>query len=344
MSKDNLDQRWRVLKACFVALVLIVWIVLLAQFATGAESSFAESGIEPATLKAGVAVEVSEGKFTQALNGEFPFRMGGKVSLDNVNGAVRVTAWDHPKISVLATKQVRLKTGVLGWLASAVGLGSNNTGQANKHLRALRIDIEADDTNLTIDTHFPRSHAGANLSVEYELRVPISCELSLKSVNGAVSVSDVVGAARLTTVNGKVAASNHSGPVHAETTNGKVSCETAEGNVEARTVNGSIDVHSGSGTVVAKTTNGSVDVVHSGPPAPDGKLDCDALNGSIKVRLPAQASFSLEAETTNGKVTTDFPLSDTRKSDRNHLWAEVGTGGATISLNTFNGSVSVRPL
>lgn len=344
MSKEILDKRWRVLKVFFVALALASWLVLLVQFATGTEGSFAQAGLEPVALIASVPVEESNGKFTQVLKGEIPFKMGGKVCLENINGGVRVTAWDHPKVSVSATKKVRMKAGVLGWLSRKIGIGLDSTNSVHKHLETLKIETHADDTTLEIETHFPKSQRGASLSVEYELCVPYSCELSLKSVNGAVSVSDVVGQARLATTNGKVDVENHSGPVHAKTTNGKVSCETAEGDIEARTVNGAIDIRSGSGAVVAKTTNGSVDVTHSGSPAAGNKLDCESLNGSIHVRLPAEASFSLDAETTNGKVSTDFALSETRKSGRNHLRAEVGTGGATISLSTFNGSVSVRPL
>src|SRR5262249_34121245 len=100
-------------------------------------------------------------------------------------------------------------------------------------------------------------------------------------------------------------------------------------NVEAQTVNGSIRASAGradwTGAAAFKT-----------------------VNGSITVTLPASTSANVQAETVNGRIETDFPLTmnGTIKMDGGRMRRLSGTigGGPELTLQTVNGSISLRKM
>jgi len=44
----------------------------------------------------------------------------------------------------------------------------------------------------------------------------------------------------------------------------------------------------------------------------------------------------------NGRVETDFPVKITGKISTRHLRGTIGNGGATLKLNTVNGSITLH--
>ena len=61
------------------------------------------------------------------------------------------------------------------------------------------------------------------------------------------------------------------------------------------------------------------------------------------LRLPENASFSLDIKTTSGDIRTTFPVTIDGSSDRgrNSLLGNVGTGGPDIKIKTVSGDVDV---
>jgi DUF4097 and DUF4098 domain-containing protein YvlB len=65
--------------------------------------------------------------------------------------------------------------------------------------------------------------------------------------------------------------------------------------------------------------------------------------GSITLQLPQDTHASLEATTSGGRVTSDFPLTTTRIAAGNDLEGAIGDGGPPISLHTSGGSIHIEP-
>jgi len=61
-----------------------------------------------------------------------------------------------------------------------------------------------------------------------------------------------------------------------------------------------------SGEVSALTTNGSV-VAELRGVAPKGRVELGTTNGNVEAYLPNTLKATLEASTTNGRVTVAFP-------------------------------------
>jgi hypothetical protein len=124
----------------------------------------------------------------------------------------------------------------------------------------------------------------------------------------------------------------------ARTVNGAVDAAGLDGNVEATTVNGSVKVET-AGVARAETVNGSVNAV-MGRADWDSDLEFKTVNGSIRVTLPSSASTTVDAETVNGTISSEFQVEGGRIAKR-RLTGTIGGGGRGMSLETVNGSITI---
>lgn len=124
------------------------------------------------------------------------------------------------------------------------------------------------------------------------------------------------------------------------TVNGNVETGALGGDVDAKTVNGSIKI-AAAGVARAKTVNGSI-TASLGNANWNGALDFKTVNGEIEVGLPSSASADVRAETLNGAISTDFPLTVQEKFRRKEMHGTIGGGGRQLSLKTVNGSIRLR--
>ena len=70
------------------------------------------------------------------------------------------------------------------------------------------------------------------------------------------------------------------------------------------------------------------------------KIVLDTVNGSCRISVPKDSNFNLHADSVNGGISCDLPIT-LKKSGRNHLSGTVGAGGVTIKLDSVNGGLSV---
>lgn len=130
--------------------------------------------------------------------------------------------------------------------------------------------------------------------------------------------------------------------VRARTVNGSVTSHARTPDIEARSVNGSVELET-TGRGVGHTVNGNVDVVVNAARLSDD-LECNAVNGNVRLRLPHKTDADVEIETVHGRIDVDFPMNDLRRSSHTeHLDGRIGNGGHQVMCKTVNGSVSVSP-
>lgn len=142
-------------------------------------------------------------------------------------------------------------------------------------------------------------------SASFEIQVPRTALLTLNTNNGGISIEDFHGTAKFRAHNGGVTLDNVSGDIRGETTNGGVTIDLAG------------DRWDGAG------------------------LDVETRNGGIRMSVPEHYSADLEAGTTNGRVSIDFPIT-VQGTFRKQLNTTLGAGGARIRAITTNGGVSIR--
>lgn len=246
----------------------------------------------------------------------YPLQTGGTVSLDNVNGGVTVEAWDRAEVQVVADKEVKADDGDV----------------AKKAMQQIQIQVGKSAGKLDIVTKLPKRDNGlfewmagknVNMNVKYQVKVPRNVVLDLETVNGGVRLVGTEGRASV------------------ETTNGALEIEGVRGNLELETTNGSISVARSAGAVEAETTNGSIEVELS--EVPDGSdLSFETTNGGVTVRLPKDIRVSLDAATSNGRVTSDFDVEGADSKSRRRLAGDINGGGGKLRVRSTNGGVTIE--
>lgn len=153
----------------------------------------------------------------------------------------------------------------------------------------------------------PESQNNSWWSVSYEIFVPNVTDLTVKAHNGGINVSDV---------------------------RGRMSVEGVNGGVRLKRVVGEI---------TGKTINGGIDIELAGSAADARQMDLSTVNGGVTVVVPANYSASVQTETGQGRVDSDFPLPmDAGKMRGRKMDFLLGAGGPPIRITTGNGGIRFK--
>jgi hypothetical protein len=231
--------------------------------------------------------------------------------------------------SVAPGKTIEIK-GVNGAVRAELATGNQVEVRAEKRSRrsdpaSVTIETVENDGNVTICAVYPNSSLRTNAARN---RCTAGSGGTMNSDNNDVSVDFTVrvpAGVRFAgrTVNGTIAARELQSDVDASSVNGRVSVTTS-GLARAETVNGAIDVTLGSAVWTAP-------------------LQFKTVNGSIDVRLPAGVDANVRADTTNGRFSSDLPVTITSSRQRGQrITGTLGNGGRELELQTVNGSIRLR--
>jgi len=151
-------------------------------------------------------------------------------------------------------------------------------------------------------------------------------QLMLKTTPGDIEV-DSVKAARL----------------DARTTSGDASVRklTTE-HVEFYSVSGDVDMRAITGDARVHTTSGDVELSFARAP---GTVAVETISGDVRLRMPSDAGFTLDARSTSGEVTCDFPITITgshKGVGENSLAGQVGSSKGNITVRTLSGDIGIN--
>jgi DUF4097 and DUF4098 domain-containing protein YvlB len=179
----------------------------------------------------------------------YPLAADGRIALENINGAVHITAWDRNEVKVDAVKRAH----------------------DEDRLKDMEIRVNANSNSISIETHYRDRHEGSSEnhqnpgSVEYTLTVPRKAQLDeIKLINGSLEVAGVQGQVRASCINGRLTARALGGEARLATVNGKLDAnfERALASLELSSVNGSIDLtlpSDAKASIEANTVSGGID-------------------------------------------------------------------------------------
>ncbi len=237
-----------------------------------------------------VAVAEGRAEVTEEFHQTYALNPGGSVELHNVNGDVRVTAWDRNEVKVDAVKSAHTK----------------------ERLDEARIVVEATGNRISIKTEYPEhdlTFSDDNVNnpamVEYTLMVPRDARLDrIEVVNGSLEISGMAGEVRASCVNGKLTAKDLAGDSTLSSVNNGVdaSFTRVPTRLVLKSVNGTVNLTVPSDVnaeVSAKTVNGAIDNdfglhVHHGRyvghdlrgqiGSGGARIDLEDVNGRIALR------------------------------------------------------------
>ena len=202
------------------------------------------------------------------------------------NGGASIKGWTRADVLV--------RTRIEGW--------GNSDGEA----KAISSQVLIDTSGGRVQARGPESANNSGWSVSFEIFVPQTISLTVKTNNGGISISDVRGSLRFDATNGGINLKRLSGDIEGATVNGGVNIELAGANWEGN------------------------------------KIDVKTRNGGVTLTLPENFSAHFQTETVNGSLQSDYPLNMTGElRSRNHDFT-MGGGGPLIHVTTTNGGVRLK--
>jgi hypothetical protein len=212
------------------------------------------------------------------------------IVLTNDIGSIHVRAGDSSRdVTIQATKHIRW-----GGIASDVNV-------------AYAQDMTGNTVTINVERPGNVTSFGSS-SVDFDLTVPGTAALQLKTSTGSIDVTGVSGQLVLTSNTGSVRASGG----------------TLSGNSQLLTNTGSV------------TFTGSI--------SPTGTYLFQTNTGSVDATIPGTSVFHVDASTDTGAINTDFPgvAVEHRQFTGADAHSDVGsTPQATVTMRTNTGSINL---
>ena len=190
------------------------------------------------------------GGLTEEFHQSYILAAGGRVALENINGAVHISGWDKNEVQVDAVKYANSK----------------------ERLDDATIRVTAGNNSVSIRTEYRERDNSWNsdgrdnpASVEYTLRVPRGARLDeIKLINGSLNIQGVSAAVRAACVNGRLTAHGLQGPAELSNINGRTEAtfDRLGDSIELSSVNGGVALTLPSDSqakVEASTVHGGID-------------------------------------------------------------------------------------
>ena len=311
------------MKVFTMSRLVVLWIFLV--FGLAATHSYAQDDI----------FEVSP-----AISGPF------ELDVDTGSGSIQVRSGSVDEVSV--TGKIKVSRRFWG------GRPSN----ADEIIQQLKDNppVEVSDGRLTVG-HISDRDLRRKVSISYEIVVPAATTVKAKTGSGSVRIDDISAPVDVHTGSGSIRLENIGGPVTSRAGSGSISADGVAGAFEAHTGSGSIsltqaapgdvDVSTGSGSSSLRGIAGSVRAsAGSGritvEGSPDGDWDLHTGSGGVRLSLPDDASFNLDAESNSGGIEIDHPLTVDGRISKRHIRGQVRGGGSLIEIDTGSGGIRIR--
>jgi hypothetical protein len=303
-----------------------------------------------------------QGSFDRALH------VTGPVDLEVSTGSGDITARSGSASTVHVHATIRANN---GWF-----FGSSDAEGKIRQLEANPPIIQ--EGNYIRIGHIQDPELRRGISITYEIEAPEQTQLKASSGSGDVMADGFHGPVKATSGSGDVrisgigdelSASTGSGDVRAGSVHGDVHISTGSGGIQATGISGGFylstgsgdirlaetadgantaggKVSTGSGSVQVSGVNGSLrigtgsgDITAQGNPAGDWSLGTGS--GTIVVRFPAQASFTVDAHTDSGQIITHRSINVQGTMPKGSLRGTVGKGGPLVKLRTGSGDIEI---
>lgn len=164
-------------------------------------------------------------------------------------------------------------------------------------------------------------------------------DADLRAEHGGVVARDVKGSLRADASFDQVRLERIGGPIEVEVEHGGLEAKGVGKGVKAQARGDSVDVADFEGPAEVKVERGSV-VLRPRDPVRDTFV-IRTTQGGIRIDVPAQSRFDLEAEVERGEIGVDVPGLEVTETTPHRFKGRLGAGGARMQLHAEGGDVEV---
>ncbi len=253
----------------------------------------------------------------------FAAEPGGLLVADVEWGSIEVHSWERPMVELVleGARELELKF-------------VQEEGRATVHVNRIDAGSSILSRILEVATRRPVPRLRLNL--------PLSHDVDLKTAGGNIDLDRLQGSVQARTAGGDFTCVHIEGSVEAGTAGGDIRIEDLEGDLVARSSGGDIRIARVRGAVEVCAGEGNTQIRFSQQPREPCRLG--TAGGEVEVSLAPDIGLRVDASTSGGCITTDFPLTFRGTLERNGLKASINGGGPLVTLCTSGGPVRLHKL
>lgn len=251
------------------------------------------------------------------------------VHLTTFDGSVQIRSWDRDEVLVEVEKR----------------------GPTEDALRTIEVVADQSDDRIQVEVRRPSGGDAflgfgvhASRSARIIATVPRRANVVASSGDGSIRIERVDGRCELRSGDGSVRGSELRGEIVANTGDGSVVLQDVEGAVDLTTGDGGVSVSGLLSGVRVQTHDGSVTVRADPGSAMADDWAIETSDGGISVYLPEDFSADIDAQTDDGRVTSDLEvtMTVTGRIDRGTLKGRIGEGGREMRVRSGDGTIRLR--
>jgi DUF4097 and DUF4098 domain-containing protein YvlB len=121
---------------------------------------------------------------------------------------------------------------------------------------------------------------------------------------------------------------------------GNLALDGCTGPLDLQTGFGNVEVRNGAEAQLALKTD-SGEIRFSGSLDAQGEHRVESNFGSVRLVLPAESAFDLDAETGFGSIDSEFPVTVSQFEEK-HMVGEVNGGGPLLRIRSSSGNVTLK--
>lgn len=258
---------------------------------------------------AAVAQNASMLKKTTYKTETVDFGPGGTLSVTGApQGSITIEGWNKPEIEISA--EIEIQAATEADLAQLASVSSFVVDQGFNSTRILSVGTFDKEYMKRTAKKFPKNLLGMPFKIDYKIKVPRYCDLSITGGDGDFTLSGVDGAAMVNYLK----------------TNAKINL--VGGSLQATFGGGTVDV-----TIPTRSWRGRF-------------ADIQLANGTMNVQLPLSFNAEIDANILRtGQIENTFaelkPKSRSVKFTEKSIAAKAGSGGVPLKFTVGDGTLKI---
>ncbi len=274
----------------------------------------------------------AQAKIVRNVEKTFAVQPGGNFKAATSGGDIVIKTGAGDQVRVIAKQTIR----------------ASNDAEADELLKKLELTIAQEGNDVVATSKYASKIGGVSfgiwppVSVDFEVTLPASFNVELKTSGGDIVCGDLQGKAAANTSGGDVMLGHIGGEVQVHTSGGDIVLEQAAGSAKLHTSGGDIKVGSVLNTLDASTSGGDVSARLSG--GLKGDCSLSTSGGDIRAVVDDNAAFQLDASTSGGDVEAyHLTLTIERGGHgKSKLVGKVNGGGPLLKLRTSGGDIDIK--